>query len=177
MDRVTDYELRATDGAPIGQMEMLSTRSLKEGLTIALSAAPNGLREAMLLALITPRKEHAPLGAYAAAFTATPDKTHPVLKKMRHALRRIGAVQGEDYRWTLPEQKKRAKADTRQWNQARCLDVLLAWHSENGKFPTSYEWKRAVDGRPASNSVAEAFGTWSKALKAAQNALDERQAA
>jgi hypothetical protein len=166
-----DYSLTATDGKPVGQMEMLSTRSLKEGLTIALSAAPNGLREAMLMALITPRKEHAPLGAYASAFTATPDKPNPVLRKMRQALKRIGAVQGEDYRWTLPEKNRGKKADNRRWNRDRLVHAILKWREENGRFPSSYDWKHAGEDHPGQNSVRTAFGSWSAGIAAAEAAL------
>jgi hypothetical protein len=90
-----------TNVKPVGMRDTLAPRSLKDPLRLALSAAPNGLREPLLLALVSPYPmDNAPLGSYAAATSAEEDT--PVRKKMRSALRRIGAVRDDDYRWRLP---------------------------------------------------------------------------
>lgn len=70
---------------PVGNRDHVSTRSLREPLRIVLAARPGGLREPLLAVLLA-------------------DPEPPTPRKLRSALRRLGAVPGDDLRWALPSQ-------------------------------------------------------------------------
>jgi hypothetical protein len=56
---------------------------------------------------------------------------------------------------------------TRRWSDAEIIASIRRWAALNGGPPTSREWAKAAPGRPSSNTVAEHFGGWSAAIKAA----------
>jgi hypothetical protein len=75
----------ARSAPPVGHGDYLSTDKITDPLRLFLSARPEGLRESLMLRLVTPE-----------------DGKAPSVRKLRNALVRIGAVQvSEEGRWRL----------------------------------------------------------------------------
>lgn len=63
---------------------------------------------------------------------------------------------------------------TRYWTQERIVAALQAWADANGRAPYRREWMKATIAYPASQTVHEFFGTWTKGVLAAGLQLPPR---
>lgn len=125
-------------------MSSPSTARMSDVLRAALLARPAGLREPLLVALaLCDERPHVPLASQVAG--ARPDGV--AVEKVRVTLRRMGAVPGDDLRWTLPRPRSRAMS-AEQWTLDGAVMAMRAHHAVHGDWPTTREWRQAGPEHP-----------------------------
>ena len=92
--------------ATLSNGEMLSTAYLRDPVRTILSAAPNGLGEAMLVHIMQSERLDMSLHRYAPAYVVKPDD--PWVRKVRQTCKLLGARRDERGVWMLPKHVRRA---------------------------------------------------------------------
>lgn len=95
--------------ATLSNGEMLSTAYLREPVRTILSAAPNGMGEAMLVHIMRVERLDMSLHRYAPAYMVRPDGDNdPWVRKVRQTCKLLGARRDEHGVWSLPKRVRRA---------------------------------------------------------------------
>jgi len=169
--------MRASSG------DYISSQSIAPLMEAALSAAPRGLSEPLLVHLASVEDfSITPLGSYVYAGV---DKHSTARTKTRAALRRIGAVSTADGRWSLPAghaPKARRKRQPKpvKWPPERILSAWQRWVARHGVEPTYLDWRKSrSDGYPVATTVANVFGDgkWVVAVERIRERLAETREA
>lgn len=92
--------------ATLSNGELLSTAYLREPVTVLLSAAPNGLGEAMLVHILRSERLDMSVHRYAPAYRVADDD--PWVRKTRQTCKLLGAQRDEHGVWVLPKRMRRA---------------------------------------------------------------------
>lgn len=143
-----------------------STVSIRPMVEDALRARPQGLGEALLLALCI-TGDRAPVAMCVAG--NRPGTNGRSRRSLDRALRAMGAVyEPSTATWRLPATARlRGRMRSYEWSEELVVGRMLAFHAKHGRLPRQVEWKKAGDGNPGATTVRTVCGSWTHATRLA----------